>query len=159
MKREQYIEQLDLTPEELSLEILDCSQKQILNQMKNIKSIDPKQLPALPFKDQSFDLALCTQVLFVDSELTENNHLDAILELARVATEVRIYPVTDNAGRPSVHLGPVIQALQLKGLGVELRQVNVQNDNITENNSNALLRLWQESCVLKNPKSSIAAGQ
>jgi methyltransferase family protein len=52
------------------------------------------ELPALPFADQSFDLALCSHLLFLYSEqLGEVFHQHAIRELCRVAREVRIFPL------------------------------------------------------------------
>lgn len=154
MKKDHYLEQFGLTNEDSNLRILDCShhplsldssKAQKLSGRQNIQSVDPKQLPTLPFADQTFDLVLCANVLFVGSNLTENEHVNAILELARVGSELRIAPVTDEKGSPSSYLGPVIQALQLKGFGVELSQATRQEGN----KGNAVLKIWQESCALK----------
>lgn len=161
---DEYFAKLDLKSEDLSLHILVCSTSPLpfLKKLKNLQYIDQDQLLKLPFSDQFFDLAICAEVLFVEREkeaesgkalnLTEGNHIEAILELARVATEVRIYPVTKRDGNPSRYLGPVIQALQLKGLGVELREVKASG----ERNGQALLRLWRESCMLKDSSQKMA---
>jgi len=51
------------------------------------------ELPTLPCADSSFDLALCSHFLFLySSQLGETFHQQAIVELCRVAREVRIFP-------------------------------------------------------------------
>jgi hypothetical protein len=51
-------------------------------------------LPALPFTDERFDLALCSHLLFLYSEhLSLDEHIAATSELLRVAHEVRIFPL------------------------------------------------------------------
>ena len=46
----------------------------------------------LPFADQNFDLAICSHFLFLyTSQLTEDFHKSAVLELCRVASEVRVF--------------------------------------------------------------------
>jgi hypothetical protein len=154
MVKDQYLEKFDLSAEDSKLRILNCSrEKKVIKELQNIQIIDPKQLPVLTLEDYAYDLALCSEILFIDGEnLSENYHVDTILELARVASEVRIYPVTDKEGKPSIHLAPVIQTLQLKGFGVELRQVksHAEKESPVEQASNVLLKIWQESCVLRD---------
>jgi hypothetical protein len=61
--------------------------------------------PSLPFGDTSFDLALCSHFLFLYSEqLGQQFHEDAIVELCRVAKEVRIFPLIALGALPSPHL-------------------------------------------------------
>lgn len=51
-------------------------------------------LPVLPFPAGSFDLALCSHLLFSYADRLDHGfHLASILELARVAREVRIHPL------------------------------------------------------------------
>ena len=59
-------------------------------------------LPALPFADGAFDLALSSCLLFTwVSRVDEAWHRAALVELARVAAEVRVYPlVAAGAGEP-----------------------------------------------------------
>ncbi len=74
-------------------------------------------LPDLPFPDKSFDLALCSHFLFLYSEHFDADfHVRSILELTRVATEVRIFPLFELGSRPSRHLDAVIGALGSHGL-------------------------------------------
>ena len=81
-------------------------------------------LPNLPFKDKSFDLALCSHFLFLYSkQLSEEFHYKAVTELCRVAGEIRIFPLIDLEGNLSVHLKPVSKLLKQDGLSTRLKQV------------------------------------
>ena len=52
------------------------------------------RLPTLPFADGSFDLALCSHLLFLYSaQFDEAFHRASIREMCRVAPEVRIFPL------------------------------------------------------------------
>ncbi len=147
MNREEYIQEFDLGPQELKLRLLDCSVGRQEDPNLNIVFIDPKKtLPKLSFDNESFDLALCGDYLFAGNEtLTDPFHVQALIELARVATEVRVVPIVDKQGQPSKHLGPVLQVLQEQGFGVEVRQVK----STTQNNGHPLLRVWNEACKVK----------
>lgn len=58
------------------------------------ESYVPACLPALPFPDNSFALALCSHLLFSYADrLDRQFHLRSILELTRVAAEVRVFPL------------------------------------------------------------------
>src|SRR5262249_48054284 len=60
------------------------------------------ELPMLPFADASFDLALCSHLLFVyTSQLGEAFHRSAVREMCRVAGEVRIFPLIELGGMRS----------------------------------------------------------
>jgi len=62
-------------------------------------------LPNLPFQSESFDLVLCSHLLFLYSEeLDTDMHLTSLRELLRVGREVRIFPLLDMDGHPSRHL-------------------------------------------------------
>ena len=81
-------------------------------------------LPDLPFEAGAFDLALCSHFLFTYSARFDRSfHLDAALEMARVAREVRIFPLLDLDGEPSAHLEPLRQALEALGFATEIRKV------------------------------------
>jgi methyltransferase family protein len=84
----------------------------------------PAALPQLPFADGSFDLALCSHFLFLYSgELSLDYHRRSVLELCRVAGEVRIFPLLDMKGKPSGHLAPVMEALRGRGLEARVERV------------------------------------
>ncbi len=81
-------------------------------------------LPVLPFADQQFDLALCSHLLFLYSEqLGQEFHRQAVLELCRVAREVRIFPLLDLSHQPSAHVEPVIQMLNQSGYRTDIESV------------------------------------
>lgn len=64
-----------------------------------------QSLPNLSFSDKYFDLALCSHLLFLYSQqLDAAMHIASILELCRVAKEVRIYPLVTLTGKISPHL-------------------------------------------------------
>ena len=82
-------------------------------------------LPDLPFGSSSFDLAVCSHLLFTYSQLlSEDVHFAAIVEMCRVAAGARIFPVLDmfDGGR-SPHLDALIRRLRLAGFTVELVRV------------------------------------
>jgi len=65
-------------------------------------------LPLLPFRDKQFDLALVSHFLFLYSDHFDLDlHIASLVELIRVAGEVRIFPLVDLSGAPSPHLQPV----------------------------------------------------
>lgn len=70
-------------------------------------------LPALPFPSKSFDLVLCSHLLFLFSEeLNLETHLSWLRELLRVGHEVRVFPLFDLGVEPSRHLNATIQTLR-----------------------------------------------
>ena len=79
-------------------------------------------LPVLPFRDDAFELALCSHFLFLYSEhVNQEQHVLSLRELCRVSREVRVYPllsISDN--RPSKHLEPVLAALSACGIKTAL---------------------------------------
>jgi hypothetical protein len=78
------------------------------------------QLPKLPFMDQSFDLVLCSHLLFLYSEqLSEVFHLESIHELSRIAKEIRIFPLISLTGEPSPYLNRVSAACLANGIRVD----------------------------------------
>lgn len=84
-------------------------------------------LPVLPFDDNSFDLALCSHYLFLYSDqVNKEQHISAMMELCRVAKEVRVYPLLSLDGEESKHLNPVMSALSENGINVSLKHVKYQ---------------------------------
>ncbi len=81
-------------------------------------------LPALPFADGSFRLALCSHLLFLyGDDLDFDFHLAALRELLRVAEEVRIFPLLNLDGLPSSHLPGAMSALRGERVLAELVDV------------------------------------
>ena len=99
----------------------------------------------LPFNDFEFDFALSSHYLFADLDDQDVEfHLQVIRELARVAKEVRIFPLIDRYGQPSPFLGPVLLGLQQDEYGVEVREVTYH----LQPKGNAMLRVWAQQCQL-----------
>jgi hypothetical protein len=82
------------------------------------------ELPALPFDDASFDLALSSHFLFLyTSQLGEAFHRAAIRELCRVAGEVRIFPLLALGGSRSPYVDQSVADLRAAGHDVSIETV------------------------------------
>ena len=53
-------------------------------------------------------------------------HLASVLELARIAREVRIFPLIDISVKRSRHVEPIIRELERDGYSVELKVVSYE---------------------------------
>lgn len=85
------------------------------------------ELPALPFKDGEFDIALSSHLLFLYSEqLSEDFHVNSLKELCRVATEARIFPLTELGAKRSRHLEAVIKRLADEGFPASIEKVSYE---------------------------------
>ena len=80
-------------------------------------------LPELPFPDQTFDLTLSANLLFVYPEVFNvDAHIAALLELCRVTRgEVRVHPVCDITAARYAHFDHVRAALADHDIATELR--------------------------------------
>jgi hypothetical protein len=96
------------------------------------------ELPVLPFAENQFDLALCSHLLFTYSDhLSQKFHLASILEMCRVAKEIRIFPLLNISGETLPWLKPVMNELQERGYSVEIKQVTYE----FQKNGNQILRV------------------
>ena len=101
------------------------------------------ELPNLDFEDNRFELALCSHFLFIYSDhFTYEFHRSSVLEMLRVASEVRIFPLLTGASRQgrsaaehaqiahkvSPYVQPLIEELVSAGysVGVETVRYEVQ---------------------------------
>jgi len=85
------------------------------------------ELPTLPFEAGAFELALCSNLLFLYSEqLGEKFHLDAVTELSRVAEEVRIFPLVALGGTPSRLVETVQRMIVQRGLQAQIETVSYE---------------------------------
>nr|WP_216595523.1 SAM-dependent methyltransferase [Myxosarcina sp. GI1] len=72
-----------------------------------------RALPKLEFSDLSFDLALCSHLLFLYSQqLDRTFHLESIRELLRVSREIRIFPLLTL----NLELSPYLELVTLEFL-------------------------------------------
>jgi len=84
-------------------------------------------LPKLSFREQQFELCLCSHLLFLYSEqLSFEFHLDAITELLRVAREVRIFPLIKIDGKPSTYPEPLLKQLSQQGIRTSIQTVGYE---------------------------------
>lgn len=84
-------------------------------------------LPALPFSAAAFDLGVVSHFLFLYSDqFDESFHTDAVVELSRVAREVRIFPLVMLGARPSPHLQPMMRTLASRGYDVRVETVRYE---------------------------------
>jgi ubiquinone/menaquinone biosynthesis C-methylase UbiE len=85
------------------------------------------ELPALPFANAQFDLALSSHFLFLYSEhLSAEFHLQALQEMLRVATEVRVFPLVTLNGKTSPYLAFILKSLKNQGFSTQIQQVAYQ---------------------------------
>ena len=85
------------------------------------------ELPRLPFRSDSFEIALCSHFLFLYSDLLDQAfHLQAILEMLRVSPEVRIFPLLDLDQNESAHLPPVLRDLESMGHSAQRVRVDYE---------------------------------
>lgn len=100
-------------------------------------------LPTLNFADGAFDLALSSHVLLLYSEqLSFDFHLAAVLEMCRVAREVRIFPLLDLKCRLSGHIEPLRKELTNRGYYVTIDAVPYE----FQRGANQMLRVvWSRS--------------
>jgi hypothetical protein len=81
-------------------------------------------LPSLPFQDRQFDLAVCSHLLFLySSQLGEAFHRAAVLELGRVAQEVRLFPLLALGGARSPFVETCADALRTADYEVTIGRV------------------------------------
>ena len=95
-------------------------------------------LPALPFEDNSFDLALVSHFLFLYSDnLGLAFHIASIRELLRVAREVRIFPLLTLSATPSPFVQPIIHDAVTQHHDAQIQQVPYE----FQRNGNQMLRI------------------
>jgi hypothetical protein len=82
------------------------------------------RLPTLPFADESFDLALCSHLLFLYSaQFDEAFHRASIRELCRIAAEVRIFPLLALDGSRSPFVEACVAEARAAGADAETVRV------------------------------------
>jgi len=82
-----------------------------------------QELPCMSFADQSFDLALCSHLLFLYSaHLDQDFHTESIKEMLRVSQEVRIFPLLTLTQETSPYLNCVINEFSKLGYFVEIKK-------------------------------------
>jgi hypothetical protein len=81
-------------------------------------------LPALPFSDMTFDLALSSHFLFLyTTQLDEAFHRASVREMCRVAREARIFPLLALGGQRSAYVDDILSFLDQCGYDVSIEPV------------------------------------
>jgi hypothetical protein len=100
------------------------------------------ELPSLPFRPRSFQLALVSHLLFLYSDqLSTADHIAAIVELLRVADEVRIFPLLGLNRRWSPHVEPVQRHLERGGFEVAIAPVDYEFQKAEDHTGNRMMRI------------------
>jgi len=98
------------------------------------------ELPRLSFTDSAFDLALCSHLLFLYSDhLSYEFHEAAILEMLRLAPEVRIFPLLTLARESSPYVDPLLDKLQSLGYRASIERVDYE----LQRGGNEMLRVFR----------------
>lgn len=96
------------------------------------------ELPRLNFEKNTFDLALCSHFLFLYSDqLSYEFHRASVLEMLRVASEVRIFPLLTLMLEVSPHLQPLVEELKAEGISVSVEKVGYE----LQRGGNEMLRI------------------
>ena len=94
---------------------------------KTLGSYQNQMLPNLDFEENHFDLALSSHFLFLYSEhLDFEFHLKAILEMLRVAKEVRIFPLMTLKNEPSPYVEKIVEELEKLGYVAQVLKTNYE---------------------------------
>jgi hypothetical protein len=100
------------------------------------------ELPNLPFKPNSFNVALCSHFLFLYSvQLSFGFHLDAIKAMCQVAREARIFPLLTYSAAPSPLVEPLQQLLVKAGYEVSIETVPYE----FQRGGNKMMRVLRKS--------------
>lgn len=96
------------------------------------------KLPRLSFENTQFDLALCSHFLFLYSDhFTYEFHRASVLEMLRVASEVRIFPLLTLNLEKSPYLQPLMEEFKSVDITVSVETVGYE----LQRGGNEMLRI------------------
>lgn len=85
------------------------------------------ELPHLDFRHDEFELALCSHFLFLYSDqLPYAFHRMSILDMLRVAREVRVFPLMTLGLQPSPYVGQLMEELCSLGYTAQIQTVHYE---------------------------------
>ncbi|MEH2074468.1 MAG: SAM-dependent methyltransferase [Nostoc sp.] len=85
------------------------------------------ELPKLAFKNQEFDIALCSHLLFLYSDhLDYTFHLNSVDEMLRIAKEIRIFPLITLMWKHSQHLDAIVQHYTSRNYKIDIEKVEYE---------------------------------
>ena len=94
---------------------------------------------------EPFDLLLCADLFFQANKPSAISTQDLMNELCAIATEVRIFPISEKKEVITTELGPLMLILQQRNFGVEVKAVNFPQ----RSNGHAMLRIWAKECGIR----------
>jgi hypothetical protein len=127
--REDYIWQNIKSPEHLGEVRMRAMQQFLADFSLGVKEERylTAELPKLPFNNGQFDVALCSHFLFAYSDhFSAEFHRESILELCRIAKEVRIFPLLKLSGEMSPWLLGAMEECEGRGYEVEIKRVGYE---------------------------------
>lgn len=146
--KDNYVWQNVKSPEEMG-QIRMSAMQQFLQDFAEVakeKRYITGELPVLPFSDKEFNLAFCSHFLFAYSDLFSLEfHMKSIIELCRVAHEVRIFPLLNISGETSILLPSVMKELEKQGYKLNIKQVSYE----FQKGGNQMLQVWKEGKTVK----------
>lgn len=100
-------------------------------------------LPSLSFSDNEFDLALCSNLLFLYSDqLSLDFHLRSLKELSRVAIEVRLFPLLSLDCTISPYVESVLNYFSADvDFYIEVQKVPYE----FQRGGNKMMRIWRKT--------------
>jgi catechol 2,3-dioxygenase-like lactoylglutathione lyase family enzyme len=106
-------------------------------------------LPALPFPDRAFSLALVSHLLFLYSDqFSTSAHLASLSELLRVTDEVRVFPLLTLDRTWSPHVEPVQRGLEAAGFAVTIEPVSYEFQKAADHAGNRMMRIFRRHGTL-----------
>ena len=98
------------------------------------------ELPLLNIESNQYEMAVCSHFLFLYSEQFDYTfHLSAILEMLRIAKEVRVFPLLTLNLEKTPHLEPLLFELKSQGYIATVEKVKYE----IQKGGNEMLRVTQ----------------
>lgn len=96
--------------------------------LSGIQRYVPVEYPITNFHDNQFTVSLVSSFLFLyEDQLNYEFHRRTLLELARVTSrEIRVFPVTNLKGKPSVFLEPIMRDEKLQDLHMQINRADYE---------------------------------
>ena len=102
--------------------------------------------PEATFSFHQFDLLLCHDWVFKTNPEDVLFQEERIRQLAGLAQELRIFPLTNDQGENAEALAPVMLSLQKQGFDLEVKDVGFQ----FEKNGHVMLKVSVDSCDVES---------
>ncbi len=103
-------------------------------------------MPLPPFSQSHspYELLLCMDLLFSQSFSKPYETTELMNDLAKLAAEVRIYPLPEDKSSVNCALGPIMLEFQQRNFGVEVKAIEWPNEGAYS----AMLRIWAKECLV-----------